>query len=61
MNVRRPLVSILVVKNDIQQRGVNVQLALYSMKPSLPEFVEEEANAWAGHTDPFGQRLLADV
>jgi len=51
----------LVVKHDIEQRGVNRQFSIVVDKAQLAKLVHEEAHSGAGRSDHLRQRLLSDA
>ena len=49
------------MKNDVEQRTVNLQHAVVGNKTQLPEPVHEKANPGSGGADHFRQHLLTDL
>jgi len=50
-----------LVQNDIQQWGVDFDLAVVVNQAQFSKFVHKKAHAGAGRADHFRERLLADL
>src|SRR5271169_5204541 len=50
----------LIVEDDAEERGVNLQAAIVFDEAELAEFVHEEIDAGAGGADHFCERFLGD-
>lgn len=49
-----------VVKDDVQQRRVNLHLAVVLDEAEFAEFVEEKTDSGTRGPDHFGERFLTD-
>jgi hypothetical protein len=50
-----------VVKNDVKQRGMDLQLPIVLNEAKLPEFIQKKAYPGAGRSDHVSQRRLRDI
>jgi hypothetical protein len=60
-NLGRNAGRFSVVKDDVKQRGMDLELPIVLDEPKLPEFIQKKADPGAGRSDHLSQRRLRDI